>query len=360
MRGLSFIVMALGLGAGAVAEAQEAYRLYRSAGYLGRGDTGIAIADDEEAIFYNPAGVALGKGIYKKTVLVSPQIEMSSATRDTARRLSAEDGDTVETIKDQIGKNNHLGVTNFTGLILRRAALGAFMKTDVDIMSYKDPEQGGLESVEARAGQAVGATFTLADSFFSKNLYLGVTGKYIARGRGEVKASTADADAVKEQVKDQSNFLGMGEGGGGDFGLMYRGGGRVDPSFGITIADIGDTKITPTEPTELDLDVKQTVNLGVAISPGTKFSKFRLLADYRDAAGRVITNPRRRVHLGGEINVLEMVGATAGFNQGGVTAGLYLDIYFFRFDVGMYTEEIDDRVGVRSDTRYFFRLKAGF
>ena len=356
-----FLSIAIVFNAAApVARAQEAYRLYRSAAYLGRGDTGIAIADEEEAIFYNPAGIATGKGIYKKTVLVSPHVEVSRATRDMARQLSAEGADAVETVKDHIGENNHLGVTNFTGLILRRAALGAVMKSDVDIMSYKAPDQGGLEVVEARASQSVGATFSLADSFFSKNLFFGLTGKYLARGRGEVIASTADADAVKEQLKDQSQFLGMGEGGGGDFGIMYRGGGRIDPSFGITVNDIGDTHITPTEPTDLDLDIKQTVNVGVAISPGTKYSKFRLLADYRDAASREISNPRRKIHLGGELNVLDMVGFSGGLNQGSATAGVFLDLYFLRFDLGMYTEEIDDRVGVRSDTRYFFRLKAGF
>lgn len=360
MRRLTLAIVTLCTAAAPIASAQEAYRLYRSAAYLGRGDTGIAVADEEEAIFYNPAGLAVGKGIYKKTVLVSPHIEVSRATRDMVRQLSAEGADAVDTVKEHIGQNNHLGVTNFTGLILRRAALGAVMKSDVDIMSYKAPDQGGLEVVEARASQSVGATFSLAESFFSKDLYFGFTGKYLARGRGEVIASTAEADAVKEQIKDQSQFLGMGAGGGGDFGIMYRGGGRIDPSFGITVTDIGDTRITPTEPTELDLDLKQTINLGFAISPGTKYSKFRLLADYRDAAGREISNPRRRIHLGGELNVLEMVGVTGGFNQGSATAGIYLDVYFLRFDLGMYTEEIDDRVGVRSDTRYFFRLKVGF
>ena len=83
---------------------EERVRLYRSAYFLGRGDTGIATADDQEAIFYNPAGLAQGKGIYKRFVVGSPHVEFSKATRDVARQLELEDQDQTETLKKQIGK----------------------------------------------------------------------------------------------------------------------------------------------------------------------------------------------------------------------------------------------------------------
>lgn len=335
-------------------------RLYRSAYFLGRGDTGISVADDEDAIFYNPAGLARGKGIYKKTVLASPQVELSEATRDLARRLGAENADAVETVQNNIGKPNHIGAQNFTGLVLRRAALGAFFSNNVDLLAYKSAEYGGMEVVEANADQNVGATFSLADSFFHKNLLLGITAKYLARGRGAMTVISVEADKMKESLSDSSNFMGAGAGGGADFGLMYQAGGRSNPSLGITVNDIGDTKITPEETTTLDLDLKQTINIGVSVEPGTKFSKFKLLADYRDAAGAVIKNPFKRVHLGGELSVLNMIGVTGGLNQGYPTAGLYFDFYIIRFDFGYYTEEMGERVGTRPDTRYFVRIKAGF
>jgi hypothetical protein len=55
-----------------------------------------------------------------------------------------------------------------------------------------------------------------------------------------------------------------------------------------------------------------------------------------------------------------MVGMTGGLNQGYPTAGVYLDLYVLRIDLGFYSEEMGDRVGTRPDTRYFLRLKAGF
>src|SRR4051812_18693052 len=70
----------------ALAQADQ-NRLYRSAYFLGRGDTGIATADNEEAVFYNPPVIAYGKGIYKLTILASPQVEVSQSARDLSHRL---------------------------------------------------------------------------------------------------------------------------------------------------------------------------------------------------------------------------------------------------------------------------------
>lgn len=335
-------------------------RLYRSAYFLGRGDTGISVADDEEAIFYNPAGLALGKGIYKKTVLASPQIEVSRATRDIARQLGAENADAVDTVRDHIGDPIHFGLQNFTGLILRRVALGAFVSSGVSMLAYKSKDAGALETVEIGAVANGGATFSLAESFFSPSLMFGVTAKYLQRGKGYASASTAEIDEVKEKFDDTSSFIGMGAGGGADVGMMWQRGGQLNPSFGMTLSDVGNTKITPTDDTDLDLDVKQTLNLGVALEPGTKWSKLRLLADYRDALGAVESNPRKRIHLGGELTVRDFIGFTLGLNQGYPGGGVYMDLYVVRLDFGVYTEEIGERVGSRPDTRYVMRIKAGF
>lgn len=343
------------------AASEASNRIYRSASFLGRGDTGVAIADDEEAIFYNPAGIAQGKGLYKKTVLLSPQVEISEATKDLARELGSENANAVDTVIKHIGKPNHVGVSNFTGIILRRAAFGAIASSNVDLLAYKSKEQGGLEVVDARADQNLGVTFTLAEKFFRDSLYLGVTAKYLERGRGAITASAAEADQLKESLNDTSQFIGMGQGGGADVGLMWKSTGtRTNLSLGLTAHDLGDTKITPTDPTSLDLNLKQTIDVGLALEPNTKFSKAKLLVDYHDVQGRVVTNPLKRIHLGAEISVLDIVGVCGGLNGGYPTAGLYADVYFLRLDLSAYTEEVGERVGTRPDTRYAFRLKAGF
>jgi hypothetical protein len=336
------------------------YRVYRSAYFLGRGDTGIATADNEEAIFYNPAGLAYGNGIYKKVVLVSPQVEVSEATKDLTRQLSVEDADAVDTVRQHVGKPNHFGFNNFTGLILRRVAIGVVASGNVDLIAYKSPDTGGLEVIDAAAEENTGFTFSLADGFFSNKLLLGVTTKYLSRGRGEMSVSLAEADKAEETLAEPSDFLGMGTGTGADVGMMLRGGGRLSPSFGLTVSDVGDTAIVPEEETAVDLDLKQTINAGVAIEPGTKYSKLRFLLDYRDIASHTESNWRKKLYLGSEISVRDFVGVTGGLHQGYPSFGFYTDLYFLRLDVGMYTEEVGERAGTRPDSRYFARIKAGF
>lgn len=334
-------------------------RIYRSAYFLGRGDTGVSTADEEEALFYNPAGLAAGKGIYKKTVLVSPHLEVSNSTRTLARRLALEEDDTVDVVLDQIGKPNHFGFSNFSGLILRRAAVGAIASGQIDVLASKSSDSG-LEQIQASATQTTGGVFGIAQDFWGGRLLLGTTVKYIAHGRGYVEGSAADSEAVQNTLQSTSNFIGMGTGGGADLGLMANFGGRLNPRFGIGITDVGDTQISPLNESELNLDIKQRVNLGFSVEPGTRTSKLRLLVDYRDAAGAVHKSPLKRLHIGTELTVLDVVGFCAGAYQGYPTGSMYVDLYFMRLDIGAYTEELSEHVGRRPDTRFFSRLKIGF
>ena len=113
----------------AIGDALEQSRLYRSAYFLGRGDTGIANADNHEAIFYNPAGLAQGKGIYKQTIFASPTVTISEDTKDLIRKVSVENNDSPQSLREHVGKNQHIGLNNFSGIVFRRAALGAMVST---------------------------------------------------------------------------------------------------------------------------------------------------------------------------------------------------------------------------------------
>ncbi len=336
----------------------DAQRIYRSGYHLGRGDTGIAHCEYEDCLFYNPAGLAQGKGIYKRTVFASPQVEFSQATRDFVRQISVEEADAVETVRENIGKPNHIGTQNFSGILLRRAALGAFVSGNVNLLAYKDPNYGGLETIDAEITENAGLTFSLAEKF-GKAWMIGVTGKYLQRGRGGIVASVADSDEATEKLEDTESLLGQGTGGGADIGALWKGNGRSQPTFGILVANAGDTAINSETGTDQSLDLKQTVNVGFSVAPGTKFSRVRLLLDVRDILSQVQTNDRKKIHLGAELTVRDIFGVSVGMNQGSPTFGAYTDLWLMRFDAGIYTQEIGERVGKRSDARYYFRFKVG-
>lgn len=353
----SFIWLLADLGA--EVQADERQRLYRSAYYLGRGDTGIAEADDQEAIFYNPAGLARGDGIYKRFVFGSPHIEISKSTKDLATELQVEDDNQASKLRKIVGSPQHVGLYSLSAIVFRRAALGVLVSNQGNALVRKSPDHGGLETVGADFTANQGATFSLAERF-GDWFHIGATGKYINRSQAEFEANIIDAQNLSELRDD--DLLKQGSGFGTDVGIMTRFADRHERkafSLGVTAANLGDIELTPAkEGTEID-PVVQTFNVGVALSLGTRVSRFRLLADYRDITGAHEPNPYKRTHFGAEISVADMIGVTGGLNQGYPTGGLYFDFYLVRLDLGYYAEEAGDRVGSYPDERYYLRLLVG-
>jgi hypothetical protein len=352
-------ILLTALFASSAAFADDFQRLYRSAHYTGRGDTGIAATDDAEAIMYNPAGIAQGKGIFKRAVLLSPMVEFSDDARSLATELSEENADTSSILKKRVGKNQHLGIYNLSAVVLRRAAIGVLASATTDILVYKSPTAGGLESVDAKVRQTMGPTFTLADSFWGEKLLVGGTFKYLQRGQAQFNANITDSDKVTNLKQD--DLFGIGMGPSTDLGVMAKGGGRLNPSFGMTIHNVGGTKFTAATSNAPTPDpLKQIVKVGFALQPGTKTSTFRLLGEYWDLTSAHTTSPYKKIHLGGELSILNRVGFTAGMAEGWSSGGMYLDLYILRLDGGIYIQEVSERAGVRPDKRLFVRLSAGF
>ncbi len=339
------------------ARGDEFQRIYRSPSYLGRGDTGVAIADNEEAIFYNPAGLAQGSGIFKGLTVLSPGLEISSDTRSLVKELaSSEGGDTISLLTQHIGSNQHIGFSNFSGILLRRAAIGIVTSNETDVLIYKDPSQGGLEAVNADLYSTSGLTFTLADSFYGGKMLLGMTIAYYKRAQAELEVGLLEAQAMN----DTSDIFGYGTTSPVTIGAMFPFGSKNDSSIGVTVHNLGDAHVSP-DSAEMSVDnLKQRIDVGYASTTSSKAATARLLVDYVDATGAYTTNFYKKLHVGGEIALGKRLGFSAGLNQGGPCAGVFVDAWLARIDVGFYTEELGEKVGLRSDMRYFLRMKTGF
>ena len=340
--------------------AQEYPYLFRTAYFKGRGDTGIAIAEGEDAIFYNPAGLAISPGILNQIIILSPELEMSTDARDVAQQLAVQNADPTNVFLDRMGIPQHGAVSNFSGVIFRRLALGVFMNASATGLIFRDPEMGATETVQANGKADGGAVFSVGDYVWGKKLSVGIMGKFIEREQASFSANAADANQVSKLNTNQFTMLGSAF--GADIGVMYRGEGRSPLSFGVTVQDVGNTIFTPAKHSTLSKaqqplqNIKQTLNAGIGFETGTKVSKFRLLGDVRDILDAYGFDLTKRIHLGGEIAVAKLIGFTFGLNQGYPSCGFYLDLHFLRGDAGYYTEEIGDRSGSRPDNRYFMRI----
>lgn len=338
---------------------------YRSAAFLGRGDTGIAVADDEDAIFYNPAGVARGKGIFKAAVLAAPMLEFSQSARDLGNRIGVQESNPTDTLREQVGVPQHFGGNHFSGLIMRRAALGGYVHARNTGYVYKDPEAGALESIYAHGVNDGGLSFSIAEDF-GKNLYIGGTIRYLQRAEYFVAANVAQAQTIFADTNTESIFM-TGNGRALDLGcqLVFKKK-RLVTEFGLTINDVGNTQFTPTKPTTIQGNQRplrpspQTVNLGAAWTVKSHVSDMKFLVDIRDIAGNTGLDEGKKIHFGTELSIAGIMGVVGGINQGYSTGGIYIDLHFLRMDLGSYAEEVGSQAGERGDVRYYGRFLVGF
>lgn len=337
----------------------DRYWLYRSPALLGRGEAGIADVDNEDAIFYNPAGLATGKGIYKRFYLASPMISGSMAARDVYRQVTVEQKDTSDVFLKAVGRNVHLGLQSWSGLILRRAAVGVLSAQYLNIMIAKSRKAGGLESAIGQLTTTQGLTFSIADVYLGGKLQAGLTSKYVpVHAQADFNVSAIDAgDIVGFQSGNSAN---AGSFFASDLGFIWFTKNRTNTKFGLTVANVGGTTITPELEGVAMEDFKQTINVGVSTNASIRSKALKVHVDYKDLTGAIYEKGYQRVNIGSEISLRGWAGVLFGLHQGYPTMGAYIDTRFIRFDVGSYTEELGSHPGHRPDARFYLRLVAGF
>jgi hypothetical protein len=342
------------------------YYPYESGYFLGRGHTGIALPEpNEEPIFYNPAGLAPGKGFYRKTIFLSPQLVFSQDSKSIMEELALKNADITKTLRAHEGIPQNLGISTFSGVLFRKAAIGFYGHSSSHLILFKDPNFGALETLSLQSRTDLGLTLTLASPLWESGFFVGTTFKYIKRAAVDFEANITQADDIENLIGDGKVAM-IGTGTGVDLGLLYRiEKGRQAWSLGATIQDVGDTRFTPQKQTAIprkDRPLKdnlQALHLGVAWVTKTQASELRLLGDLRDITESYGGGYFKRVHIGGEINILNIVGVTGGLSQGYPTVGCYLDTRILRIDLGMYTEELGIHPGSRPDPRIFLKITGG-
>lgn len=342
---------------------QELQREYRSAHFLGRGDTGIATAIGVDAIFYNPAGVAQEKGILSEIVVASPQVE---ATQNLDQLYNSYTGSNTSALQTLAQNQNTVfsGATqSYSGIIFRKVSLGILDRANANAYEGIDPNTG-IPTANIYAANRTGVYITLSNDFLDNRLFIGMSGKFIQKKEVNLSLSALNAETQLSNNSLNSvinNSLNQGAGIGTDLGLIFVLSKEYSTQIGIVYRNIGmqykwtnpdgSTQPSP-EPTVLDL--------GFSTSFGTKRSRVSLDADLRDVTNAQNTVLGKRVHLGMEYSLSDLFGIMLGLNQGYGTYGTFVHLKFLRVEAGMYTEEIGSRLGEYPSERIFARAVVGW
>ena len=341
-----------------VAIADEYPYIYRSPAFLGRGDTGISDANDENALLYNPAGIAMGKGVHRKTgVSLGLQANEVLASEAVKSLQGKQSEDSTELLVNSMGEPMNVGINAFIGTVFSRYGIGFYTNSTNTILLAKNPDFGAFETASVAAVSQYGVVSGKAYKI-APNQSLGLSIRFIRKQVviGDIYGTDSGSVSDSQQTYSAS-------GTGYDIGYRFVGGSKNRINIGATLENIAGTSYesldaTPNEATIVDDPM--TFNLAISYHMRLPVTRFKVLFDYRDVFSAVESSLFKKLHLGSEVNLGEIVGVTAGFNQGYPTIGTYIDLKVVRFDLGMYSEEIGDVIGERASRRIYLRGFVGF
>jgi hypothetical protein len=339
--------------------AKQYPRLYRGVRPLGMGDAFTAVADDENALFYNPAGLAKMSSF--QIGIVNPLVEASEKSIDLVQDAGDanldDTGEVVDLLKKYIGEHQHLRASLFPYVGFNVASVGVMVgglgqaTVDADIRNPVWPEANVDMVMDYGALGGFGLKLPLT------GLSAGAAVKFLQReSLSEIYTAP---DIAAEDFEDRlDDDLKSGSGFSADIGVMYEMGfiPFIDTTAALVVQNVPEMDMGDAE------DIDTQVNLGLSI--GKSFSAFSFVGalDYKDITGAIEEDDdiAKRIHVGAELRFLKVFAIRAGLNQQYFSAGATLDLWVLRFDFATYSEEIGAYAGQREDRRYVGQITIGW
>ena len=331
---------------------------YRGVRAQAMGNAFTAIADDADAVFYNPAGIAYNSGIQLR--LVNPKLEISDDNRKVFNDMTdlAKNGFDADALKALFGRNLYFNGTLYPSLLLPHLTLGYYTSVNghlvlnnlslpqLDVDYYYDQGFVGGIGFESKG--------------FGRNQFFryGLTLKVITRRgvSGNIPISTLalnDGSYLKALVSDSATGYGL------DLGFQYDIPVTSDLTFtwGTAWHDIGDTRFGSRLSSRIPQSMESNVAMGGAfVYNFTTRNNYDFKVSFE---GRHLEHtgedPRKKVHFGTEL-ALGQLAIQAGLSQLNWTAGATIDFWLLQLAVASYAVENMPFWGMSTERRYTAQL----
>jgi hypothetical protein len=323
--------------------------------YLGGAFT--AVADDQNALFFNPAGLAYLDSTFAAFFDAESKVSIGSGgllsmiddgakafkiggeiadQKDSSLKL-----DKIIELGDLLSSRTVYAGSQLQGYLARRKwGFALTMAGDVaaGIHSKILPETLDFALI-SDTDLRVGYAHSLLDS----KLSLGIAPYYKLRGQGG-QANLSLADAFSTTFLDDQ--ISIGQGFGADLGIMIRPVETMAPTFGLAILNVGDTKFydppealkEKTQTTRKPDPLKQVVNAGFSITPVEGNGFVRISGELREINRPTAAEYKPALGVEGGFRssfVRTLMGV--GWGNGGWSAGLELRA-FVKLRLATYVE----------------------
>lgn len=334
--------------------------LYKGIRPLGMGNAFTALADDKNALFYNPAGLSgisnFGMDIFNPLVEVSKNsIDLASDAGDTDFDETIE---VADLLRKYTGESQFFRIGLFPNAAFRIANAGAMVgilgqgRTDIQIRNPVWPE--AHVNMIADYGTIGGAGLDLPFPGWR------VGGSLKIIGRESLSEVYTAADIASENFEDRiEDDLQSGSGVSIDIGAIYDlpDTTMVDKlSFGICAQNLPSMKMGDAQ------KIESQVNVGTAVRK--TFDSYELTGtlDIHDITKNATEHSdfAKRLHAGAEFRFPMILSLRTGLNQGYLTGGITFDFHYLRFDFATYAEEVGTYAGQKDNRRYCVQMTTGW
>lgn len=368
MRGLFAITLTAALGtATSLSGATSSKRLRPWTHYgirpLAMGNAFVAVADDYNSIFYNPAGLARIKSFDGE--VINPRVELSKSVGELAKNVAnlssgSSTSAVIDLIEQNTGKDQHLSLGLAPHLIFPNFGFGIGANSEASFAWHRSL------AIDILAGLDVVLPISLAFNAFEDRLSIGASIKGRMRTGVDDRFSMDDFSAFTSSNKDNpdqptlDDYVSGGYGVGADFGLLFTPTDVMEPTLGISVTDIGGTPFTT--PSNLKNYastpeiVEQSINLGFSLKP-VKQGPFQVLTTMDVHSINQGFSFSKKLNFGVEASYGSWAKLQTGLHQGYLSAGMLLDIGFFNLSLATYGVELSEYAGYREQRRYTAQIK---
>jgi hypothetical protein len=323
-----------------------------------------AVADDQNALFYNPAGLAHLDSSF--AALLDTTLSGSAGSGGLTSILDDVDATTplIQKLASTSDLSTQIDAFSKIGEIISSRTVAAGGKTQ---SYWASPGWGMAATLGVDLGLGVHAKlvpevadfavladgdfrFGYARKFLDGKMSAGIAPYYRLRGQGgRANLSLKDADSKGDSLK---NILGIGQGLGLDVGFMVTPVEAMSPTFGLAILNVGDTKLYKTGSSlfsnvgflkNADLVgapdlIKQVVNVGFSLSPIDGPGFVRLSAEMKEINRPSAAELKPAFGIeGGFRSRFVRALVDAGWGNGGWSAGVELRS-FVKLRLATYVE----------------------
>ncbi|MFH1239294.1 MAG: DUF5723 family protein [bacterium] len=380
--------------------ASEPSAMFRGIRPIAMGGTFIAAADDQNAFFYNPAGLGLRNNgfltLFELPITISKDTyalyqyynDNKDALKDFDQQTEATKQKIMSDIVDRIALYRiHLtfsapNVNFVTGPIQLangnnvRFGVGLFDLIDVKLKVNAGllvPNLNLTGNADVVGIVPIVYQWKKAPLNLPGKLSLGTNLKCIMRGR---------LDEQRRSILELDNYdpaFQKGTGIGADLGMLY----EINDQWnaGMMISDFGGTVLTFAEATSSGITtpsfsdvIKPRVNIGAAFKPNKFYywpgkyweignKHLSLVADLNnitDTEGKLFDETFfMKLHVGAELK-WKMIAFRGGFNQGYPTLGVGLYLLFLKLDYAYYVDELGKYAGTLPEANHMFTVAFRF